>query len=185
MSIGNFPRVCMISLLLSGYGQAEEEKSAERQASVERGQALVVALSKQDYKQTDRLLEAGADPNSRDEEGGTPLLYAARHGEAEWVGRLLEVGADPNVRKQDGVTPLMSAAHGGHVKAVVLLINAGADPNARDDKNGWTPLIHAANGGASTLYSEPPPEYSGDGLEAFLTRYLNVVSLLIAAGGGE
>ena len=75
----------MISLLLSGYGQAEEEKSAERQASVERGQALVVALSKQDYKQTDRLLEAGADPNSRDEEGGTPLLYAARHGEAEWV----------------------------------------------------------------------------------------------------
>ncbi|WP_419906203.1 ankyrin repeat domain-containing protein [Hoeflea sp.] len=50
-------------------------------------------------------LNAGADPNARDEEGRTPLHWAAAFGTAETVTALLDAGADPNARDEDDETP--------------------------------------------------------------------------------
>jgi ankyrin repeat protein len=45
------------------------------------------------------LLERGADPNVKDDDGKTPLHYAAWKGHHKVVELLLEHGANPNIQK--------------------------------------------------------------------------------------
>jgi len=73
--------------------------------------------------------------------GATPLLFAARVGDAESARLLLEAGADANDAQPDGVSALVLAAHSGHGEVGALLLDAGADPNALG--GGYTAL-HAA-----------------------------------------
>ena len=88
-------------------------------------------------------LQAGADPNARNEYGFTPLHLAALWGEADAIAALVEAGADPNAWDEYGETPLHTAArHFFKADTIAALIEAGADPNARDE-HGGTPL-HAA-----------------------------------------
>ena len=111
------------------------------------------------------LLDAGANPNIqlkrrppyRDvpqdrggdtilAQGATPLLRAARAGDAPFVELLLKHGALVDLPSKEGVTPLMAAAgvefgarvtrgrnrtDEGVLKTMQLLIDAGADVNAR------------------------------------------------------
>ena len=72
-------------------------------------------------------LDAGADVMARNEDGGTPLHYAAMNGNPEVVERLLELGADINAKDNDGYTPLHWASRRGHAEAVKLLLEHGAD----------------------------------------------------------
>lgn len=63
-----------------------------------------------------RLLEAGVDPNVRDEgHGATPLHHAAWENRRRHVDLLLEHGADPSIRDRsyDG-TPHGWASYAGH-----------------------------------------------------------------------
>jgi hypothetical protein len=55
------------------------------------------------------LIEAGADPNTPDKRGVTPLHRAARTRCAAAVQALLEAGADPNCRNKSGSTPILLA----------------------------------------------------------------------------
>lgn len=73
--------------------------------------------------------------------GSTPLLFAARAGDAESVRLLVEGGADVNETMPDGATSLVIAAHSGHTDAAKMLLEKGADPNAA--AVGYTAL-HAA-----------------------------------------
>jgi hypothetical protein len=50
------------------------------------------------------LLDAGADPNTRDEIGSSPLHRAALNGRAEVIKALLDAGADPSARSFFGAT---------------------------------------------------------------------------------
>jgi len=62
------------------------------------------------------LIEAGADPNGRDDGGDTALMVAADKNWPEVVRALLARGADPNAAGRDGATPLHNAPNGpgGH-----------------------------------------------------------------------
>jgi ankyrin repeat protein len=73
--------------------------------------------------------------------GSTPLLFAARSGDAESARLLIEAGADVNDELPDGASALVVAAHSGHTSAATLLLEKGADPNAA--AVGYTAL-HAA-----------------------------------------
>ena len=91
------------------------------------------------------LLDGGADPNSRDVEGETPLFNAMAgllgdDTDLGFVGQLLDAGADPNARSEIDQTALHAAANFGLVEAATVLLDGGADPNA----GGRTPLHHAA-----------------------------------------
>jgi len=73
--------------------------------------------------------------------GSTPLLFAARIGDAESAKLLLEKGADANDSLPDGTSALVLAAHSGQGNVAALLLEKGADPNALGI--GYTAL-HAA-----------------------------------------
>jgi ankyrin repeat protein len=88
-----------------------------------------------------RLLDAGANPNSDDGTGATALYLAVMCNNEEGVRLLLEHGADPGV-PYEGLTPLMSAASNQQLGILRKLINTGADLNSRD-KDGRSALMHA------------------------------------------
>ena len=73
--------------------------------------------------------------------GFTPLLFAARHGDAGSVRLLLDAGADVDETAADGNSALVIAAMSGHARLAELLLAHGADPNASG--GGYTAL-HAA-----------------------------------------
>eukprot|EP00966_Prymnesium_polylepis_P230106 5324429-Prymnesium_polylepis.1 len=80
------------------------------------------------------LLEANADPELGNKDIGmdnSPLLDAARRGDAATIALLLEHRADVNRVGKDGWTPLLVAARAGAERAARLLLEAGADKDAR------------------------------------------------------
>lgn len=73
--------------------------------------------------------------------GMTPLLFAARNGDAESAKLLLAAGADPNDSLPDGTSALVLAAHSGQGNVAIALLEKGANPNALG--SGYT-AMHAA-----------------------------------------
>ena len=67
------------------------------------------------------LLEAGADPNTRDEQGNTPLHLAVKVGWLKRVGLLVSHGADVNVKNNEGESPLSIARANGHKDVIEFL----------------------------------------------------------------
>ena len=57
------------------------------------------------------LIEAGADPNTVNKTGVSPLHRAVRSRCAEAVRTLLQRGADPELRNKSGSTPMLLATH--------------------------------------------------------------------------
>jgi uncharacterized protein len=77
------------------------------------------------------LLDAGADPNAKSKEGGTPLHSAAFTGHLEITELLLAYGADPNATDPKGHTPLGIARDRRSVEVAALLHNAVTNRNRR------------------------------------------------------
>ena len=98
------------------------------------------------------LLDAGADPNARNEAGATPLMRAVD--DLDTTRALLEYGADPNVKSDEGRTPLLMAAqHFGAAPVVRLLLAYGANPSAGAPGLGGntSPLIEASYRGDAAV----------------------------------
>ena len=74
------------------------------------------------------LLDAGAKANVEDNQGRTPLSYAAEKISPEIVEMLLAAKADPNGGKLDA--PLLCAVDNNDTGTAELLLQAGAKPNA-------------------------------------------------------
>jgi len=99
------------------------------------------------------LLSRGANANSRDKAGITPLFWATASLSAETSGtavldiarQLISKGADVNAKAREGHTPLHGAAFDGHLALVELLIEKGADINAPSSEG--TPLDIATRKG--------------------------------------
>jgi ankyrin repeat protein len=133
------------------------------------------------------LLDAGANPNMqlklsppwrslRDDRGAdsvltvgaTPLLRAAKGGDAPAIKLLLQHGANVDLPTVNGVTPLLAAVgvssaavdtrgryktEAQALEAAKLLLDAGADIGARD-RNGSTALHGAAGSGWNTVVAQ-------------------------------
>ena len=95
------------------------------------------------------LIEAGADANAQDVDGGTSLFMAAYRNNVMIVMELIDAGADVNLgcRKHhypelEGTTPLHMAVQYGYEGCVVALIRGGADIHRRTNM-GITSLEYA------------------------------------------
>lgn len=164
---------------------------------------LVKAIQENDLSEVKRLSSKKKYLNVfwEDEAGNkrTPLMVAAKAGNADMVRLLLEKGADPGKVPTEGSTALILASNGGYTPVVELLINKGADVNA-GNQFGATPLINAVTKGhleivklllenkADTAAKFQPPHVS-EGVTALQIAeykgYKEMVTLItLAAEGG-
>jgi Ankyrin repeats (3 copies)/Ankyrin repeat len=89
-------------------------------------------------------LARGADANTRDSAGRTPLFAAIQDWAHPGIAELLIAhGADVRARDLKKSTPLHQAAFFGNAATIGLLLDHGALIDARD-ADGWTPLHSAA-----------------------------------------
>jgi len=97
-----------------------------------------------------QVLWCGADIESRDENGNTPIMFAAINGSLEVVRELIDCGADIDTRNDEDQTPIMLAAlsdwdldsKSRSLELVTAFIDCGAKINVRD-MFGDTPLHYA------------------------------------------
>ncbi|MFT4668713.1 MAG: ankyrin repeat protein [Flavobacteriaceae bacterium] len=80
--------------------------------------------------------------NKENDQGYTPLMLAAYHGNVETATYLVDQGADLNGESKYG-TPIMAAAIKGNIDVVRLLLSQGADLN-KTDSNGTTALLYTS-----------------------------------------
>jgi ankyrin repeat protein len=121
--------VCAAFLAASAYAQTTDFIGLVRTGTPENVQVAIVR---------------GEDANTRDENGVTALMDAARYNpNPDVITTLQEAGADPNARDMFGMTALMAAAIGNpSTEAIVSLLEAGSDLNARDSAD-MTPLMYS------------------------------------------
>ncbi len=111
------------------------------------------------------LLDCGADPNIKKQDGGvTPLIESVSCVASKYddvTKELLKRHADVNLPNTAGVTPLMLASRFGRIEAVRELLKSGADiyavtPTSKDQRTGRsiggdTVLMFAATGGSKPV----------------------------------
>lgn len=99
-------------------------------------------------------LKAGADLNALDtrtnQNGRTPLNYAAEKNQAVLIQWLIEHGAEVNRANNTGFTPLHHAAESGSLAAAEALLKLGADLKAAN-RSGATPLAVARREGKAEV----------------------------------
>lgn len=88
------------------------------------------------------LLNHGANVNSRNEYGLTPIFIAALEAKPEIVSLLIDRGADVNAKSKYGFAPLHMVLD---TESEKILIDSGADVNARG-LSGETPLHYFMSG---------------------------------------
>jgi ankyrin repeat protein/beta-lactamase regulating signal transducer with metallopeptidase domain len=118
------------------------------------GSTLLYGAIMDDSKDAANLLiRKGANVSARNDDGWTPLAFAAIWGVADMVELLISKGADVNeksIADYAGDTPLHFAIWNAGKDVVELLISKGADVNAEDGE-GHTPLYGAAMLGRKDL----------------------------------
>lgn len=136
-AIGTFNNVAALQRLLDAGAEIEQSG----------GYALMYAAKH--ARAVQLLLERNVDPNFRDDEGRTPLMFATMYGNVRSAGVLVQAGADADARDVHGRNVLMHLRGNPDPGLIDLLLQAGADVHAVDAE-GWSVLEYV------TQHAEPP-----------------------------
>lgn len=102
--------------------------------------------------EVERLLDAKADPSSRDARMGVPLHGAAYNGHSDVAKLLLDaLPTAAEMQTFEGWTPLHRAIVNAHVDVVKLIVDACPFAAQVQDDEGNTPLHEAGNEGRTTI----------------------------------
>jgi len=117
-----------------------EKNSVEEKLNIELRQAMYA----RDYEKTKRLLEKGADPNTKNGWGSPFIYWCSENNRVDLIDLALEKGGDINTENKNGETALHKVAQLGRAALIDPLVDRGADV---DHKNIYdtTPLFVAAH----------------------------------------
>ena len=93
--------------------------------------ALIAACKAGCTRAARLLVSKGADVNTCDAHGDSPLFAAIEERSSQLVTLLLEAGADPNTANNEHETALHLACDREHFEIASMLIDAGADTNSK------------------------------------------------------
>lgn len=105
---------------------------------------LIRAVKKNDIALVDSLLSNGANIESINYDGHTPLMIASHIGYEDLVSMLIKHNANINAlgNEDNDMSAIILAAKNGHTGIVKLLLSSGADI---ETKSRWgSPLLFAA-----------------------------------------
>ena len=128
----------------------------------------------------ERLLAAGSDVDTRNEQETTPLIEAAHCGRLAAATLLLDRGASIDAQTRFGWTPLMKAIFRGHGDVARLLLERGADVTLRHSIGGTA--LHCAV--MSFKVAARPQHYTDilEELRAIDAELLDLIRLLVHHG---
>ncbi len=101
----------------------------------------------------DFLIKHGADYRKCDDDGKSPIIWAAKIGQTQLVQYFMKLGADKETADKDGKTLLYHAAAGGHIALIQYLLQVGADIHTQKSVDTLTPLMIAAQNGKTKAVS--------------------------------
>lgn len=163
-----------------------EEKNKMDTTPTEAADQLADCVFSNDIEGVLKLLEAGIDPNIKDGNTWTALIWASDLGREAIVKLLLDHEANPDTPANNGdTTALVVAAEHGHIGIVKLLLDRGADSNIQH--RHYTPAITNALlqyeelANALLEYGPDPDSQDEDVIDVIdrIERYKAIVKLLL------
>ena len=135
----------LLALSLSACG-------GDSEPDVSLGPQLLAAARAGDADEVRSLLDRGAEVESRDPTGVTPLVAAAYGNHLEAARVLVDAGADVNAKDETQQSAYLIATSevGDDPRLLELTLEHGAQVNAKDSYNG-TGLIRAAERGYAEI----------------------------------
>lgn len=171
--------------------QRKLQNLRERELRKKLSPELLLAIESGDAKRTLFLLQQGADPDTKDTQGRTALMYAGINGQTRIIMReLLGRGANVNVKSADGTTALMATVIFGDPEAIRLLLSSGADVNARDYESrsalAWAQQrLGTASPDRTAFPNMPERNQYGDLTFATKKEFREIIELLKKAGAKD
>jgi uncharacterized protein len=107
---------------------------------------LIDAVFWGDLGRVRKLLDEGANVNSKTERGETALMMALSPDRIKLAMLLLDRGIEVNATTTWGATALIMAAARGHMEQVTLLLDKGADIRAKTTEGSTALKIADQNG---------------------------------------
>lgn len=168
---------CVTLLLTFGCLSLSEARQSDGRAAVSSTQppaqhAIHKALTESSPARVQILLDRGADIESRNDRGATPLITASGRGNLPLVVLLLEQGARIDAADRDGNTALHEASFQSHPSCVDALLAANA-PTTAHNAFGFSPLHQAVRRFWET---------GGESRTDRLTRQAQVINELLRHG---
>ncbi|PSN51182.1 hypothetical protein C0J52_06044 [Blattella germanica] len=94
---------------------------------------LLKAIKRRNEEMSIKLLNHGANPNAKDENGNSLMHFAVKFNLVITVDLLLRLKCDFDGFNKKGKTPLLEAVMGGNQQLAIKLLRHGANPNAKDE----------------------------------------------------
>ena len=97
-----------------------------------------------DTRQLDVILDRTVlDVNTPNEDGMTPVFFAAETEQVSAIRYLHDLQAELNIQNKRGHTPLMHAVRNRKIQSASVLLELGADPNITCPSDGCNALVYA------------------------------------------
>ena len=93
---------------------------------------LMREIENENHENINKLITAGADINTQNDIGETPLHYTIKHFDNQTFDILLEKNCDINIKNLNEQTPLHYAVGFNHPGMIKMLLTKKANPNDKD-----------------------------------------------------